>query len=48
MSRDRKEKVYDILDKVNKFLLGDTVEDVFTAGDEQLRSAFSKEENDRI
>ena len=34
MSKDRRDKVMDILDRINKFLLGDTVQDIFTAGDE--------------
>ena len=48
LSKGKQIEVMAILDSVNKFLLGDSVQDIFTVGDERMNSVYSKEENDAI
>jgi hypothetical protein len=46
ISKEKSTKIYELLDAINNFLLGDTQTQAHSIIDQNLSSGFSKEDND--
>jgi hypothetical protein len=46
ISKEKQTKIFDVLDRIEEFLVGDTRDSFSGDGDQDLSSGFSKDEND--
>jgi hypothetical protein len=46
ISKDKQFKIFEVLDRIEEFLIGDTKETYLSDSDMSLSSGFSKDEND--
>jgi len=48
ISKEKQTKIFDVLDRIDEFLVGDTRESFSADGDQDISTGFSKDENDML